>query len=279
MAVNLLPLDRYLRGVVPWEVPKGWHEATYEAQAVAARSYTLATLKPGEDFDLYPDTRSQMYGGIRAERPQTNLAVGATAGQVLTWGGRSIPAFYFSTSGGSTSSVHDAWPKARQVPYLVSVRGSVRLHLAASRLADHACSRASRIGAALRLRDVRDAVVVRNSSGRAQAVRLLTAHGWKRFGARAMRTTFKLGSTDFELRAMTLDAAGRAGALRDARARARLGARARQGAAAGAGEHGWQTVAPIHADAERPVHRVGARAALDAVPARLQRARRRCGHR
>ena len=90
MAVNVLPLDRYLRGVVPWEVPKGWHEATYEAQAVAARSYTLATLKPGEDFDLYSDTRSQMYGGIRAERPQTNLAVGATAGQVLRWGGRTI---------------------------------------------------------------------------------------------------------------------------------------------------------------------------------------------
>src|SRR5206468_209344 len=76
-AINVLPLDRYLRGVVPWEVPKGWHEATYLVQAVAARSYTLATLKPGKDFDLYPDQRSQMYGGVRAERPETNLAIGA----------------------------------------------------------------------------------------------------------------------------------------------------------------------------------------------------------
>src|SRR5690349_23635874 len=59
-AINVLPLDRYLRGVVPWEVPKGWHEATYLAQAVAARSYTLATLKPGKDFDLFSDQRSQM---------------------------------------------------------------------------------------------------------------------------------------------------------------------------------------------------------------------------
>src|SRR4051794_8688193 len=50
MTVNVLPLDRYLRGVVPWEVPSGWHEQTYEAQAVAARSYTLAVLHPGADF-------------------------------------------------------------------------------------------------------------------------------------------------------------------------------------------------------------------------------------
>ena len=48
------------------------------SKAVAARSYTLATLKPGEDFDLYPDARSQMYGGVAAERMETNLAIGAT---------------------------------------------------------------------------------------------------------------------------------------------------------------------------------------------------------
>ena len=121
MAVNVLPLDRYLRGVVPWEAPKGWHEQTYEAQAVAARSYTLATLQPGEDFDLYPDARSQMYGGVAAERTETNLAIGATAGQVLVWRDRIVPGYYFSSSGGRTSSVHDAWPNAHQVPYLVSV--------------------------------------------------------------------------------------------------------------------------------------------------------------
>src|SRR3954454_1495973 len=78
MAVNVLPLDRYLRGVVPWEAPTGWHGQTYEAQAVAARSYTLATMHPGRDFDLFPDQRSQMYGGVRAERPETTLALGET---------------------------------------------------------------------------------------------------------------------------------------------------------------------------------------------------------
>ena len=204
MAVNQVPLDRYLRGVIPWEVPKGWQTATYEAQAVAARSYTLATLHPGEDFDLFPDQRSQMYGGVRAERPQTNIAIGATAGQVLTWRDSIIPAFYFSTSGGRTSSVHDAWPKFRQVPYLVSVPDPYDYLSPRHRWATTVLT-AARIGKVLGLRDVRDAVIVRNSSGRAQAVRVLSAAGWRRFGGRAICTRFRLGSTDFDLRAMTLE--------------------------------------------------------------------------
>src|SRR3954469_24941099 len=169
MTVNLLPLDRYLRGVVPWEVPKGWHQSTYEAQAVAARSYTLATLKPGEDFDLFSDTRSQMYGGIRAERPQTNLAVGATAGEVLEWGGRTIAAFYFSTSGGRTSSIHDAWPKAHQVPYLVSVADPYD-YISPHHVWPTIALPGAKVASALGLHDVTDMQVVDNSSGRASAV-------------------------------------------------------------------------------------------------------------
>ena len=204
-AVNVLPLDRYLRGVVPWEVPVGWHAQTYAAQAVAARSYTLATLKPGADFDLYPDDRSQMYGGIRAERTETNLAVGATAGQVLEWGSTIIPAYYFSTSGGRTSSIHDAWPKLQQVPYLVSVADPYD-YISPHHVWPTTVLTAQQIGAALHLSDVRDLRVVHNSSGRAQAVRALTSSGWKQFAGRLVRAKFKLGSTDFEIHALTLDA-------------------------------------------------------------------------
>ena len=119
--VNHVPLDRYLRGVVPWEMPEDWHPQALRAQAVVARSYALATLKPGKLFDLYADTRSQVYGGIRAEEPTTNRAIGATAGRVLVWRSRIATTFYHSTSGGRTASVADVWPKARVVPYLVSV--------------------------------------------------------------------------------------------------------------------------------------------------------------
>ena len=246
MAVNQLPLDRYLRGVVPWEVPKGWHQATYEAQAVAARSYTLATLEPGKDFDLFPDTRSQVYGGVAAERDETNLAIGSTAGQVLTWGGRTITAFYFSTSGGRTSAVHDAWPKARQVPYLVSVPDPYD-YISPHHVWPTRTLSAGRLAAWLRVPGVRDAVVVRNSSGRAQAVRLLTARGWRRIGGQRARAAFKLGSTDFELRALTLEPpADRVLFGTDAHVRGwvrGLGKARLQRL----GEHGWQTVAPVHA--------------------------------
>jgi stage II sporulation protein D len=246
MAVNLLPLDRYLRGVVPWEVPKNWHQATYQAQAVAARSYTLATLKPGKDFDLFSDTRSQMYGGIAAERAQTNLAIGSTAGEVLTWGGRTIPAFYFSTSGGRTSSVHDAWPKARQVPYLVSVPDPYD-YISPHHIWPTRELSATRLGALLHVSGVRDAVVVRNGSGRAQAVRLLTRRGWKRVSGLRARETFKLGSTDFELRALSLDRPA-AGVPFGSHTRVHgwvrgLGKARLQRL----GTTGWQTVAPIHA--------------------------------
>jgi len=209
MAVNVLPLDRYLRGVVPWEAPKGWHVQTYEAQAVAARSYVLAMLHPTADYDVYADQRSQMYGGIRAERPETNLAVGATAGQVLVWRGRIIPAYYFSSSGGRTSSIHDAWPRATQVPYLVSVRDPYD-YISPHHVWPTQVLTAAHVASVLGLARVRDMEVVRNSSGRARAVRVLTATGWRVFPGVVIRRMFHLGSTDFDLRAMTLEEPGRA---------------------------------------------------------------------
>ena len=209
MVVNVLPLDRYLRGVVPWEAPTGWHEQTYEAQAVAARSYTLATLKPGEDFDLFPDQRSQMYGGIRAERTETNLAIGATAGQVLVWDDRIVPAYYFSSSGGRTSSIHDAWPRARQVPYLVSVRDPYD-YLSPHHVWPAKVLTAARVASALGVSSVLDIEVVHNSSGRARAVRVRTPSGWRVFPGAVIRDKFHLGSTDFDLHALSLDEPDRA---------------------------------------------------------------------
>jgi stage II sporulation protein D len=209
MAVNVLPLDRYLRGVVPWEAPKGWHEQTYEAQAVAARSYTLATLKPGEDFDLYPDARSQMYGGVAAERMETNLAIGATAGQVLVWRDRIVPGYYFSSSGGRTSSVHDAWPRALQVPYLVSVSDPYD-YISPHHVWPTQILSAGKVASVLGVSGVRDIQVLYNSSGRARAVRVLTARGWRQFSGDTVRTKFDLGSMDFDLHAMEIDDPGRA---------------------------------------------------------------------
>ena len=119
--VNHVPLDRYLRGVVPWEMPYYWHPEALKAQAVVARSYALATLRPTSLYDTYADTRSQVYGGIQAERITTNRAIAATRGRVLLWQGQVATTFYHSTSGGRTAPVDQVWPKASPVPYLVSV--------------------------------------------------------------------------------------------------------------------------------------------------------------
>src|ERR671937_162711 len=67
-------------------MPFGWAAEVLKAQAVVARSYALAVRKSGP-FDLYPDTRSQVYLGIGHERPSTNAAVDATAGQVVLYAG------------------------------------------------------------------------------------------------------------------------------------------------------------------------------------------------
>src|SRR5439155_1171605 len=117
-AINMVGLEQYLYGVVPSEMPYTWLPEALKAQAVAARSYALATRRTGA-FDLYPDTRSQVYLGIEHEKPSTNSAVDATAGQVVLYQGEVAKTYFFSTSGGRTASAEDVWGKP--VPYLVSV--------------------------------------------------------------------------------------------------------------------------------------------------------------
>ena len=108
-------------GVVPAEVPDDWPAEVLKAQAVAARSYALATRKTAGDFDLYADVRSQVYRGIDEEEDSTNQAVDETAGEVLLYGGRVVTTYFHSTSGGRTASIADVWPGSKPVPYLVSV--------------------------------------------------------------------------------------------------------------------------------------------------------------
>jgi stage II sporulation protein D len=119
--VNSLALDDYVRGVVGGEMPDRWDIAALEAQAVAARTYALATLHPDKHFDLFSDTRSQVYGGVGYETARTNLAVARTAGKVLMWHDHVASTFFFSTSGGRTADVREVWPSLGDVPYLRSV--------------------------------------------------------------------------------------------------------------------------------------------------------------
>jgi stage II sporulation protein D len=102
--VNILGIEGYLKGVVAAEMPAFWHQNALRAQAVAARTY--AAFERADSmrgyFHVYDTTKSQVYGGVAAEQPQTNAAIGATAGQIRTYQGS--PAFtQFSASNGGYS--------------------------------------------------------------------------------------------------------------------------------------------------------------------------------
>jgi stage II sporulation protein D len=123
-AVNVVDIEQYLYGVVPREVKAAWGDdapAALQAQAIAARSYAIATLDRGADYDLLPGTRDQVYGGQAAEDPRTTAAVDATRGKVLTYGGKVIVAFFFASSGGRTEDVQNVFRGSPARPYLVSV--------------------------------------------------------------------------------------------------------------------------------------------------------------
>jgi stage II sporulation protein D len=118
--LNLVAIDDYARGVVGVESDPSWPLAELEAQAVAARTYSITDVgHPG--FDVYADTRSQLYAGVAAETPATDKAVAETAGQVVLYQGKPVITFYFDTSGGRTESIENAFPGSPPAPWLVSV--------------------------------------------------------------------------------------------------------------------------------------------------------------
>src|SRR5450759_2319253 len=121
MMINSVPLESYLRGVVPHEVSASWPLESLKAQACAARAFALGSRKPSQSWDVYCDVRSQAYVGIGIEDPRTNAAVKATAGVVPVFNGKPILAVYFSCSGGHTENIEDGWPGAAPIPYLKGV--------------------------------------------------------------------------------------------------------------------------------------------------------------
>jgi stage II sporulation protein D len=119
-AINALPVDQYVKGVVPNESPASWPLAALQAQAVAARSYALSTQVGGNGFDLYADTRSQVYGGLESEVASGNQAAMTTKGQVVMYGGKIAETFFSACSGGHTESIQNVF-FGPPVPYLVGV--------------------------------------------------------------------------------------------------------------------------------------------------------------
>ncbi len=121
MVINEVPIEEYLRSVVPSEIGSG-DASTVEAvkaQAVAARTYAVANLGKREalGYDLAASTSDQVYSGVIRESQLTDRAVRETEGVIAMYNGRPINAVYHSTCGGHTCSNEHSWV-GEPIPYL-----------------------------------------------------------------------------------------------------------------------------------------------------------------
>ena len=114
--VNTVPMEQYLRTVVPAEVSASWPQEALRAQAVAARTYAATEARGRADgtFDVYDSTRSQVYRAAVAynrswrvvaarEQVQTDAAIRASAGLMVTVGGVPVLTQFSSSNGGATA--------------------------------------------------------------------------------------------------------------------------------------------------------------------------------
>lgn len=119
--INQVPLETYLRGVVPHEIGPGAPQTAIEAQAILARTYALRNTHRFkiDGYHLCADTHCQVYKGL-STTPQTDAAIEQTKNQVLTYNNDLIDAVYSSTNGGVSAAFEDIWDGDPR-PYLRSV--------------------------------------------------------------------------------------------------------------------------------------------------------------
>lgn len=205
--VNEMPLEDYLKGVVPREVDARWPMETLKAQAIIARTFTLQQIadRAGQPFDvtmIWP----QLYGGLLDERPRATEAVDATRGLVVTSGHQLVLTYYHTVCGGRTEDVEAVWPSVHS-PSLRSVecpycRGAPRFRWTLTVSDDE-------LTQALARHDVAAGVVTdvqlgpRNRSGRVTTVAIVGADGSQTVPAGPLRAALgpnRLRSTSFTVR-------------------------------------------------------------------------------
>lgn len=210
--VNTLPVEQYLYGVIKNEISPEWPLEAVKAQAVAARTYALASYDKhkADGFDVCSTTDCQVYGGRESEAPRALAAVDATRGLVLKHSGKLITAYFHSSSGGYTENSENVW--STPLPYL---RGVVdydqncpnftwEKRLTAAEL-NQAISKAGyNIGSlqAIELSPLAKPPVAdadRGISGRVKTVRLQGSNGSVEIAGTQLRSMLELKSTLFDI--------------------------------------------------------------------------------
>ena len=206
-AVNIVPLEEYLYGVVPSEMPSTWHEEALKAQAVCARSYALIKAGYGGEsnakkgYKIVDTVSSQVYKGYLAESVKANQAVDATKGEMVCYDNKVIAAYYFSTSGGRTETSADVW--AVNLPYLQSVADTFEEN--ASRMVWQETRTLAEIKKALELQGipfdtVEDLKISKlTGTGRVHALSVLGGNRSLTLQGTTIRTVLNLNSTKFKI--------------------------------------------------------------------------------
>lgn len=214
--VDTVGLDDYVRGVVAAEMPSSWAPQALDAQAVAARTYAITTTIGATGYDLYSDTRSQMYGGVSAETAATDGAVAATSGQVVTYGGRPVVTYFFTSSGGYTENIENVWTGSTPEPWLKGVpdpydgagndpyyRWSLRLSVAAA---------SAKLGSLVRGHLLGIAVTAHGASPRILQASVVGTRGASPVTGAALQSIFALATINAAF--ATVSTTGARGALR-----------------------------------------------------------------
>jgi stage II sporulation protein D len=207
-AVNVVDLEEYLQGALKDEIPPGWPAEAAKAMAVVARTYAVYQMEQnlGDFFHLRATTASQVYGGATGEDARTSWAVQATRGQILTFGGQPIPAFYHSCSGGATEDALDVF--GPNFDTVVGVKDNFSLScpygLWVERLSAQQIERAlQRAGFSIgRLLGIGD--LLRSRTGRILRLAVSHTRGTLTLEGKRFRETLGndlIRSTDFEVRA------------------------------------------------------------------------------
>jgi len=207
LVVNELPLEEYLIGLINCEISSAWPMEAVKAQAVIARSYAVyqKLARRGALYQLESSVMDQVYEGCDLEDSRAARGVAETAGEVLTYDGKVIQAFYHSNCAGHTESSERVWGVS--IPYLRGV--PCQYCQQANPVRWEQTIPLKKVEAALRgagyavsgIRDLR--VQGRNDSGRVQEVGVISAKGRVAVPSVAFRKALGYGvvkSTNFELR-------------------------------------------------------------------------------
>lgn len=206
-AVNVVPLEEYLYGVVASEMPDTWPKEALKAQAVCSRSYAIVKAGIGGKSDakngykINDTTDSQVYRGAMYEKAKTTEAVNATRGELVAFNNKIVATYYFSSGAGSTESAQNVW--GFDLPYLMAKAdlqegkyavAPWRTAYSISELTNIISGYSQNVGA------VKDVVAVKQSeSGRVSLIRVLGETGSLAFQSSSIRNVLGLMSTKIKI--------------------------------------------------------------------------------